>query len=349
MSKIYFIPGDYDGCFYYRTYLPCVYGNMGFPKSRIFSDLDKELMFLEAMEADIIVMQRPNDIRRYEIAKLLKIKGKKIIFENDDTYLPDKGVPLSMLANDKQREIAKKMNESLYKTIKISDGVIASTEFLADEYRKLNKNVVVLKNCIDPLDSITKKENKTGKFRVGFIGSVSSNDDYTHIKDDIKKLDNRGDITIVVFGVKQYKTNNVCIGYKDDHDFWSSLKNVEWQSFVPITDYYNTIANLALDLVIIPRKDSYFNRCKSNLKFLEASLLKIPVLAQGFKDGKSPYQSDKYLTIEYDDWYNRIVEIKENYHKYAKQAESAYNYVIKNYNINDYAEKWKSTIEKLCK
>lgn len=344
--KILFIKGQHDFCYYYRGYLPGSYA--GCQVTPLKGEINTKEIARMAREADVVVLQRPNDVSRLNLIRSLKQLGKKVIFENDDTYLVNKGIMLDRLQNDKQRQIAKATSLVTNECIKLSDGVIASTEFLANEYRELNPNVAVLKNCIDPLDYVKCKENTTGKFRIGFIGSVTTNDDYLHIKDQIKKLDERGDITIVVFGIK-YPNGEVISFMNNDLAFWSSLKNVEWQHYVHVTEYMMTVANLALDLVIIPRQESYFNRCKSNIKFLEMSLLKIPVLAQGFSG--SPYENDSHVNLVTDNstWYDRIIDIKNNYPKYKKKAEKAHQYVLKNYNINTYAKTWVKTIEKLCK
>lgn len=306
----------------------------------------------QLLDADVVVFQRPSDRKYLELARLLKSKGKKIIFENDDTYAINRGIMLERLENDSQRAIAIKIANNILEFLLLADGVIASTPILAEEYAETNKNVCVLKNCIDPDDEFDCKKNDTGKFRIGFIGSVTTNDDYIHIKDQIRQLDERGDITIVVLGIK-YQDGTIISFMKEDYEFWNSLKNVEWHPYCHVTEYMHNLSQLALDLAIIPRKDSYFNRCKSNLKFLEMALLKIPVLAQGFPDGQSPYQGDvePYLTIVQDnrDWYNKIVEIKDNYKTYTKLAKKAYNFVLKNYNIHTYADEWTDNIEKLCK
>lgn len=349
--NILFLPSAYDGCYYYRGYLPGVYGGMNVISDFSQKKFNTDELYKKAMEADVVVFQRPNDAVKAELANLLKQKGKKIIFDNDDTYLPDKGIPLNMLANDKQREIAKAMNDNLYKAMQSSDLVIASTEFLADEYRQVHNNVIVSKNCIDPFDRQKKIPNTTCKYRIGFVGSVTSNDDYIHIKDQIKQLSERGDITIVVFGVKH--NGSVLNGMKEDYEFWNSLDNIEWQPFVPITHYYHTINKLSLDLMVIPRKDSYFNRCKSNLKFLEASLLKIPVIAQGFDDGMSPYQVNpedtEHMEIVTDNslWYDKIVSLLLDENKRVTMAEKAYDYVLKNYNINDHAPKLRAILQNI--
>ena len=350
--RILYLPGKYPFCYYYRGYLPGVYSNQSVVSDfvKLGTDIPSEKIIEQARRADVIVLQRPNTKESLELVKSLKKEGKKVIFENDDTYLAGKGIVLERLENDEQRKIAKDMSYYTNEILKLSDGAIASTEILAKEYAEINPNVAVLKNCIDPFDEFLKKPNTTGKFRVGLIGSVTTNDDYLHIKDQIQRLDERGDITFVVFGVK-YKDGSHLSFMKDDYWFWNSLRNVEWQPYVPITEYMMTLANLSLDLAIIPRQDSYFNRCKSNLKFLECALLHIPVLAQSFSDGTSPYQGkdEKYMTLTDMSWYKEILEIKDNYKKYEKLAEKAYKYVLKNYNIHTYAPQWTKTISKLIK
>lgn len=348
---ILFLNGEYPFCYYYRGYLPGIYS-----KQMVVTDFithldkaDQTRINEQIQRAEIIVLQRPKDQKVLDLVYKLKSLGKKVIFENDDTYLYGKGIDPSMLENDAQREIAKQMSDTTNKILKLCDGAIASTPILAKEYGETNPNVCVLKNCIDPLDEFKCKPNDTGKFRIGFIGSVTTNDDYIHIKDAIMRLDERNDVTIVVMGVK-YKDGTFAKFMEKDHEFWSTLKNIEWHSYVKVTEYMMTLSKLKLDIAIIPRKESYFNKCKSNLKFLEMSLLRIPVIAQGFED--SPYEQDKdYLTLVYnnDNWYNEIIKSKDNYSEYKSKANNAHDYVLENYNIKNYAQEWVKQIYNLCK
>lgn len=353
--KIFYVQGDYNFCYYYRGYLPGIYSNQTVVSEIMRGDMDTSKVdyYGKAMDADVICFQRPSGKEALKLAQLLKVRGKKIIFDNDDTY---SGVPLARLGSEKRVEIAKELNSNLNEFIKIADGVTTSTEILAKEYRELNPNVAVLKNCIDPMDEFPCKKNETGKFRIGIIGSVTSNDDYFHIKEDIKMLDKRSDVTIVILGVK-FSNGKIMPSMQEDYDFWASLDNVEWHPVCPVTEYMLRVADLALDLAIIPRKEHYFNQCKSNLKFLDMSLLKIPVLAQGFSDGTSPYQGidEEYMTVLVENsvvkyqWYDKIIEIKENHATYTNLALRAYEYVLTNYNIEKYASTWTETIKKLCK
>ena len=104
--------------------------------------------------------------------------------------------------------------------------------------------------------------------------------------------------------------------------------------------------------MIIPREDIYFNRAKSNLKFLEASLLQIPVVAQGFSDNMSPYQVNpkdrEHLVLVEDNktWYNVVKELLTDRQKRENMALSAQEYVLKEYNASYKYELWDSAFEK---
>lgn len=350
--KILYIPGRYAFCYYHRGYLPGVYSGQMVIKDFVRSNgLQADLSKIQeaVKKADVIVMQRPTDKEHLELAKWIKLNDKKVIFENDDTYDAEKSNNLDRLKNKSAQDMFLGMSQNVRDFLKIADGFIASTDMLYKEYSEHNSNGVVLKNTIDPLDEYEKPKNTTGKLRVGLVGSVTTNNDYNHIKEQIKKLDERGDVTLVVMGVK-YRNGNYSKFMQDDYDFWGSLKNVEWHPYVPLLEYMMTVASLSLDVAIIPREESYFNKCKSNLKYLEMSLLKIPVIAQGFSTKDGPYDNGcPHAELVYDNstWYDKIIDVKDNYSKYQDMANKAHDYVLENYNIKTYAQEWTKAIEKL--
>src|SRR3990167_1889728 len=141
-KQIFFIPSMYDGCYYYRGYMPGVYSDSMVVGDFISKDFNEKQIIENAKKADIIVIQRPNDEKRARLVKALKALGKKVVFDNDDTYLPDKGIPMHLLENDRQRDIARQMSKCLNDSLKICHGAIASTEILAKEYREINPNTI---------------------------------------------------------------------------------------------------------------------------------------------------------------------------------------------------------------
>lgn len=348
MIKVYNIWSRYGGCGYVRQYIA---GRVnGYDGDYI--ELGKERTIEEkskwALNADIVVFHRPDDIQKHRAAEIFKKMGKKIVFDNDDTILIDN-----------RDSIAKFMQyqENLTGKMWIYDLVTCSTDFLKKEYEKHNKNVIVLPNCILPDDYPTNpQENTSKKIRIGLVGSVLFKDDREVLQPIIEKLSRDERVQIVIFGMtKKQLSEKVNEWYKEDRDFWMNLDNIEWTENVPIKDYIRTLDNLRLDIMVAPRKDNYFNRCKSNLKYLEASMLKIPFIGQSFSDGNSPYDKDikSYenwiLCDTLESWESAINTLISDSALRYKLGHNAYDYVLKNYNIYDKAELWNKAYESLLK
>jgi glycosyltransferase involved in cell wall biosynthesis len=292
------------------------------------------------------------DRNKLEAAKLLQLRGKKIVFDNDDTYLENSGTPATIIY--KTRKLVQKINRNLKDFIKISDLVTVSTKFLAEEYKEFNKNIEVLPNCVDPDDWGEPKENDTGKTRIGIVGSTLTTGDFEMAKDAILKLIERDDVQLVVMGLNR-DINKNSLSYKlfkKEIEFWDN-KNVEWHPPVLHAEYNQYLVDLKLDIMIISRKDNYFNRAKSNLKFLEASMAGIAVVAQGFGDGQSPYQQNpedsKYMSIVIDNkmWYDEIDNLIRNERERKEMAKKAREYVLKEYNIKTKGRLWEEAYQKI--
>lgn len=351
------IGGGYDSCYYVRLMHPMIYnGWKGDRLSLRTSRVDNETMFNEAIKADVIVFHRPIDRRMLEAAKLLKEFGKVVVMDNDDTYVKDSGVPTQMFGdlNEKLKKAVDNIDVILKEFGSLADLVTVSTEFLKEEYKQVNENVVVLPNCIDPLDWRAPKRNEGNKVRIGIVGSVASNQDYKTIIPLLDELKKRDDVQIVLFALphKSKETEWATRMYTPEFNFWDQY-NPEWTPFCQIQDYMDTLNNLKLDLMLIPRHDNYFNRAKSNIKFLESSMCAVPVIAQGFPDNQSPYQVDKedteHMIIATDskDWITKTIDLVDNKEKREELGQRARAYIINKYNIKANAHKWKEAYQKI--
>jgi glycosyltransferase involved in cell wall biosynthesis len=356
--KVYYIGGGYESCYYVRCLLPLVANGYDGDKTSIRGKrVSPEKMMQGAIDADVIVYHRPMDSKMLESAKLLKLAGKKIVMDNDDTYSKDSGVPLNMFKGlkDSLGTIVASIDKKLKEFAELADLVTVTTEVLAEEYRAYNKNVVVLKNCVDPDDWDEPQRNDDGKIRIGIVGSVASNQDYKSIIPLLDILKDRKDVQLVLFALpqKSKETERAVELYRPEFDFWKQY-NPEWHSFVAHPDYNSKLNDLKLDIMLIPRFDSYFNRAKSNLKFLEASMCEIPVIAQSFSDGLSPYEvneSDRQymlLASSTDDWIEKTLSLIDNKEKRLEMGKMAHQYVLKEYNIHSNAHLWDNEYRKLC-
>lgn len=351
MNSVYFIGGKYMGCFYVRCYLPMLHNGWNGNRRDISVNGMKtpQEVLNEINNYDIIVFHRAESIEHHKLAIVLKQMGKKIVFDNDDTFKFDKEHPFF---NSKDKTFKEKLvhkNNIINNFILNADLVTCSTEHLRNEYLEINKNVIVLPNYIDEDDWGIPLRNKTDKIRIGVVGSVAYAQDFEIIKEVIKDVSKMDEVTLVLFGLpsrKSIKTGKLIAKYhQKELDFWLNLKNIEHVPWVEMEDYFDTLNELRLDFMIIPRRENDFNRAKSNLKFLEASMLEIPVIAQSFSDGTSPYDKDinginGMLATDKNDWYVKIMTMISNREMRLDIGSSAKDYVLQNYNIKNNAHRW---------
>jgi hypothetical protein len=341
--KVYFIGGGYMGCWYVRCLLPMmVNGWLG-----NYWGLSKDIkpiaqVMKEVSDADVVVFHRANTIEHHKLGMLLKSMGKKIVFDNDDTYKIDKSHAFYGLDEGGFKANQDYVNKLINNFIRNSDLVTCSTEFLAKEYKELNPNVKVLPNMVNPDDWDEPLRNKGDKVRIGVVGSVAYYHDFRIVEDVLTALDKDPRVQLVLFGLnskKQRKVNKKTEEvHKREYSFWDTLKNVEHAPWCDMVNYTRVLNELELDIMMIPRKDSYFNKCKSNVKFLEASMCEIPVITNPFKD--NPYEKDKDYVVWAKDWLKDLEPLIVNKKLRKDIGKKAKQYVLDNYNIENNGHLW---------
>ena len=337
--KAFHVTGVWSANFYYRGFLPAMANGWLVSNDYIDGAPNNGQEFVEKLNrSDIVLFQRPNGATSLELMSLAKQKNKIVVFDDDDTFKVGEGI---VPQNGEELEHAIRINENRNKALRMAHGAIATTEFLANELREINSNTIVIPNCIDPDDEGEVLENTTGRPRILILGSVVSNDDWHIAKKAIQQVADR--VTFVLIGVPRDGEEGA---YEEDMKFWNSLPHIEKFGFTPFGDYYNTIIESAADIAIAPRADNYFNRCKSNLKFLEVSLFGIPFIGQAFPDELGPYQVNpedrKYLKLATteDDWCNILEEAIAHIPEYKEMGKKAKEYVLNEYDINKHAHKY---------
>lgn len=356
--RVYYVSSGNAGCYIVRCLLPLVAN--GWDGDQVSLNLDTktpENKTLAATNSDIVVFHRPDCPEKFELARILKKAGKKIVFDNDDTYKDHDSVKLNdWFDKEKVARGMAKLNKNADSFAIEADLVTTTTEWLADEYRKLNPNVVVLPNCVDPFYFDEPSRNETDVVRIGVTGSIINSTDLDLAAPIIRHYEKDKRVKIVFFGLQANRKDNPMTEkiYSEEYKFLDSV-DVEWHPAVNADVYYDKLNSLKLDMMIIPREDNYFNRAKSNLKWLEASMFEIPCLCSGFPDGKSPYQVNPHdrenlvLVNDVKDWIPAIENLINNKQLRVDIGRRARQYVIENYNINDEKnyKKWYNAYESI--
>ena len=134
--------------------------------------------------------------RSIQFIPVLKSLGIVTICDIDDYWLPTKEHPLHQLI------VQNKISEKIVANIRAAEYVTTTTELYADEIRKINKNVVVLPNAIDPNESQFKEVTpESDRLRIGWLGGSSHLHDLMLLDGMTAKLsDVKDKIQLVVCG-----------------------------------------------------------------------------------------------------------------------------------------------------
>tara|TARA_R100000951_G_C2582862_1_gene162495 strand:- start:111 stop:830 length:720 start_codon:yes stop_codon:yes gene_type:complete len=202
--------------------------------------------------------------------------------------------------------------------IAFADYVWTSTEYLKMKIEDLfdNKPVVVVKNAIDYddpqwVDSKGKRRNKN-KTVIGYAGSTTHYGDLDQMKIPFRRLnDNKTFRRNMVFQlsgtdfVNDYakKVWHHQLGiFTDD----GKNKNVFISGGVKVNQYARFFDQM--DIVIAPLIDNEFNRCKSELKVLEAGSKWLPFIGSDMITF-SRTGANIDLCSDNDEWVESILEL----------------------------------------
>lgn len=213
-----------------------------------------------------------------------------------------------------------------------SSMLIVSTEYLKNKLSLLNSNIAVIPNAVD--FSLWKRpEARNKQITIGWEGGAGHQRDLEILEEVLPEI------------VKKYPEVKIqMLGYVKDNPVFETMKNVEiintWET---IAKYPEMKAKLNWDIELAPLVDTEFNRCKSNLRWLEASALRIPVVASKVE----PYKNTNALLCRSTkEWVDAISTLIENESTRSEIGREAYRLVRKNYSILKVAKQYEDVVAK---
>lgn len=244
-------------------------------------------------------------------------------------------------------------SKELLEVLKLADYVSVTTNRLAEEVRKQNKNVYVLPNAIDPQNHYAQKINMTQSYnmQIGYLGGSTHINDVELIRGLNNKLVNSGlDYTFNLFGYKHdtaYQRYAEIITSKAKY-----TENLQLHAPLPVPEYlvlYNMV-----DVALAPLCKNKFNSLKSELKLIEAGTFKIPVIASGVDPYKGiiRHRKNGLIADNKSDWFRHTrffiknpkavkdfgnqlhtdIQTLFNYDKIKQEREELYRHIIKKWN-----------------
>lgn len=204
MSKkinILVLPSDRSGVGKFRSIDPHVCLQKLYP-NEVHVDIEFDINYNDDkfwQKYDIVHFHRligQDYEKSVELIEKLNNQGVITICDIDDYWLPTKEHPLHTII------VQEKINEKIIAQIRAAKHVTTTTSVFASEVSKVNKNVSVLPNAIDPNEPQFKEKTlESDRIRVGWLGGSSHLHDLYLLDGMVSKLGTLNDkIQYVVCG-----------------------------------------------------------------------------------------------------------------------------------------------------
>ena len=291
-KSILFFTDDWGACAWYRCYVP------GVELKRLGYEvvLDQTLRPEDVDRFDVIVFQRKTDERSLEIIKVANSAGKLTVYEIDDD------VWNVARTNPGAGTWTQTALSGLARCAGACQLVTTASEVLAQRLRRINPHVRVLPNSLpaDSWDYPKPKEQREDRVVLGWAGSSSHVEDLRIISEVVQQL------------VERYpQVEFVFAGGPDDVPL--TLGNrVRRLEATDIRRYPEVLEQI--DVGVIPLQDTAFNRAKSDLKFVEYSMLGIPSVASKVEPylKSVKHGENGFLAVNAKDWLKFLGRLVEN-------------------------------------
>jgi glycosyltransferase involved in cell wall biosynthesis len=171
--KVLVLPSDMTGVGKFRSVDPHVMLQNMYPNDfHVDIDYQPRVNDINFWKQYQIVHIHRNIGNNYEqtvnIINFLKSIGIIVIVDLDDYWLPGREHPIHTLI------LQEKIHDKIVANLRVASYVTTTTKIFADEIKKVNRNVVVLPNGIDPNEpQFKQKTEESDKIRVGWLGGSS--------------------------------------------------------------------------------------------------------------------------------------------------------------------------------
>lgn len=213
---------------------------------------------------DVVVLQQPRGTAWQRAIRDLQAAGVTVLFEIDDYAHGVRKAKHHAQADKFDRKLLAAMEL----TMRACDGVICSTDYIAARYRSFNQNVFVCQNGID-LGRYGLTRRPREHVTIGWAGGTAHRPALLPwLRELLVVMDERPLTRFMSVGVP---------GYASPFAERYGAERAIGLPWAPIEAYPAAMASF--DIALAPATNTAFFRGKSDLRWLEASALGIPIVA----------------------------------------------------------------------
>jgi glycosyltransferase involved in cell wall biosynthesis len=177
------------------------------------------------------------------LIKWLNSKGIITVCDIDDYWMPGKEHPIHDIIR------FNKINEKIVENLRVSKYVTTTTSLFADEIKKMNPNVFVLPNAINPKEGqFNEPTLESDKLRIGWLGGSSHLHDIQLLDQSFNKLlplkdkiqyvlcgfDTRGTVTEINSKTGEHTKRNIL----PHETVWAKYESIFTQNHLIISEEY---------------------------------------------------------------------------------------------------------------
>jgi glycosyltransferase involved in cell wall biosynthesis len=246
--KVLVVPSDRSGVGKFRSVDPHIFLQNQYPDD-FHVDIIYEPPYDDVSfwtDYQIVAFHRsigPDFERANRLIQMLNSLGVATICDIDDYWMPGKEHPIHDIIK------VHKINEKIVENLKVAKYVTTTTSVFADEIRKLNKNVVVFPNAINPNESQFKEPTlESDRLRVGWLGGSSHLHDIqlldqglgkvTSLKDKVQYVlcgfDTRGTVTEINAQTGEQNKRNIL----PHETVWAQYEKIFTQDYKIVSEDY---------------------------------------------------------------------------------------------------------------
>ena len=294
-------------------------------------DYDKVTLDLVRYFRGFVIYRCPIIPTIEEFIKLAKENNKVTFYDIDDLVFDINDTKSIKFLDTMSKEERNLYNDGVIrmgKTLKLCDYGIASTERLQIEMKKHLKEVYINRNVASEvmvgyskkaLDTV-KKDNE--KVIIGYLsGSITHNDDFKLIMPNIiKAMKNHSNLYLQVVGLLDIPDE-----MKEFEDRIITSPFMDWTKLPMLIR--------SIDINLAPLEQSTFNEAKSENKWTEAALVKVPTIASDVGAFKSQIEDGKtgFLCKNKKEWDEKLEKLINSSELRERIGSQAYEEVMENH------------------
>ena len=297
--------------------------------------------------ADVFIVERtwkPNVtlLEAEQLVHQIRKDGARLVYSIDDNLLDLETVPHHA-------------RSAVQYFCQVADGILVSTKYLKERLHKFNSSIHVLPNTLDErLFTENGKRlpasRKTGAPKIiGFMGTFTHDADLMMVLQALRKILRSQTDSIQLQLVGGFSNPTVVPSFQGlpVHVIQPNPNDMSYPNFIPWM-----MKNLSWDVGIAPLENTIFNRCKSDIKFLDYSALGVPGIysrVPSYKETIHHLETGYLVENTPSAWTEALAELLTNNELRTQLAFNAQEYVFSKRTLLHNATHWREAIFSIIK